>query len=546
VLRGAMLAVRDIGASLVCVAGGVLGSAQNFAFDAFGRHNVGGIVALTSAIASGVGPERTGEWLRRFNGTPVCCVGVAVDGYPSLRVDGACGIRELMRHLIEVHQHRRIAFIQGPPLSVEAEQRFLAYQEALTAAGLALEPRWVLDGDFTIASGARAIRTLFDERQVTVGSLDAIVAANDFMAIGAIDELARRGIAVPERLAVVGFDDVDSARTTRPPLTTVRQPSEGLGRAGVLTVHHLATRPHAELSPAALLATELVIRRSCGCNEAEVSLGDSTRPPQPGRSLETSFIQRRQIIMAETVRAAHGSFGAAGPGWEHRLLDALIAEVRGAEPGALNQALQQLLRKLERSEVSASAVQDVLTALRRQSLPPTQGDVTSRERLEEAIHDARATAAALALRAEAARVRAPYHRFQHFARKAYATLFSDPHGLSQAAAEQLPALGVEACIVVRISDANRADPEVRVQLGFGPGGRRAAGETVALSTLSSHALLARSSRTRVLLPLVVNEEPVGAAMLAVSSVDGAMIEQLRDLFSVVLKVTNLERATTRG
>lgn len=546
VVRGAMLAARDLGAQLVCVAGGVLEdpdpnhSRQNFAFELFTRHRVDGIVALTSAIASSVGPARVGEWLQRFRGTPICCAGVGVEGYPSLRVDGEHGIRELMRHLIGVHQHRRIGFIRGPALSVEAEQRFEAYRHALEEAGLDFDPRWVVDGDFTIQSGARAVRSLFDERHLPANTLDALVAANDFMAIGAIDELARRGIAIPERLAVVGFDDVESARTTRPPLTTVRQPAEGLGRASLLTAHELSTRSQREPSTTSLLPTELLIRRSCGCNEAELDLSSIAPGVQAGRTLETSFIQRRQIITAETVRAAHGSFGAAGAGWENRLLDALIADVRGVEPGALNHALQHLLRRLERSEVTTSAVQDVLTALRRQSLPCTNG--TSRERLEDVLHDARATAAALALRAEAARVRAPFHRFQHFARHAYSTLFADPANLSHAAAEQLPQLGVEACAVARISDPSRADPDVKVQIGFGPGGRRAGGETIPLSSLVSHGLLARSARTRVLMPLIVSGEPVGVVMLAVSSLDGAMLEQLRDLFGVVLKVAALGRS----
>jgi DNA-binding LacI/PurR family transcriptional regulator len=126
------------------------------------------------------------------------------------------------RTLIEVHNHRRVVFIRGPVASLEAEQRYAAYCAALEDNGIALDPRLVLQGSWLRESGALAVRELFDERGVRMESVSAIAAANDYMALGALDALAERGISVPSEIAVTGFDDLDITRCAVPPLTTVR------------------------------------------------------------------------------------------------------------------------------------------------------------------------------------------------------------------------------------------------------------------------------------------------------------------------------------
>jgi hypothetical protein len=155
-------------------------------------------------------------------------------------------------------------------------------------------------------------------------------------------------------VAVVGFDDVASASLSHPTLTTVRQPGAELGRDGVRTVAALAKGEH--VSTLEVLATELVVRASCGCTETHVGLA-SQHSILPQSGVETSFVQRRQIILAEAMRAARGTFGAAGSGWEGRLLDALIAELRRGEPGGFHRALEQILRKIERARADARVVQ---------------------------------------------------------------------------------------------------------------------------------------------------------------------------------------------
>ena len=122
--------------------------------------------------------------------------------------------------LIEEHGYKRIAFIRGIQGQIDAEQRFQAYQDELKAHDLRFDEDLVVEGDYTTESGRAAIRTLLDDRSLR---FQAVVAANDRMAFGALEALQQRGVRVPDDVAVTGFDDLREAQATGVPLTTVRQ-----------------------------------------------------------------------------------------------------------------------------------------------------------------------------------------------------------------------------------------------------------------------------------------------------------------------------------
>jgi len=545
VLAGALAAARDADAGVLCVAGGALEDpepsrrARNFAFDLVSNENVEGVLAVTGAIASALGAEACGAWLARFSGLPVVSAGVAVTGISSLTVDNRGGIQNAVRHAIHEHGARRVAFVRGPSQSQEAEERLTAYRDTLAEAGIDADARFELDGDYTRESGTAAMRTLIDERRVQASTLDAVVAANDYMALGAIDELQRRGVPVPEEVAVLGFDDVDSAQTAHPALTTARQPGMELGKVGVQ--HLLALREGKEVPPLEVLPTELVVRASCGCSGRPVNLAtqSSLLPPS---GVDTSFVQRRQIILAEMMRAARGSFGAAGGGWEGRLLDALTSDLRRSETGGFQRALEQTLRKTQRARLDPRITQDVLTALRAQSLPCVAGDPTARDRLEDVLHEARITASALTAQSEALRLREMTTRLRRFEARARSVMFDDPRLIADVAAEELPPFGIEAMLVTELDAPHDVTRPGRVVFGFGPGGRRAGGEEIWPRALPFHPLLERSRRALVLLPVALRDRPLGVALLSVSTVNGTLFEDLREFLGAVLAVGALKRS----
>ncbi|WP_018656771.1 LacI family DNA-binding transcriptional regulator [Actinomadura flavalba] len=167
--------------------------------------------------------------------------------------DNRSGAREAVEHLVRTGR-RRIATIAGPQDMGVGIDRLTGYRDALTAAGL---PELVAYGDFGEPSGIAAAEELLARDP----ALDAVFAADDPMALGALRVLRRHGRDVPGDVAVVGFDDSAAAPLADPPLTTVHQSEEEMGREMArLLVSRI--RGEAVAEPVVILPTRLVVRES--------------------------------------------------------------------------------------------------------------------------------------------------------------------------------------------------------------------------------------------------------------------------------------------
>jgi DNA-binding LacI/PurR family transcriptional regulator len=161
----------------------------------------------------------------RRAGLPAVYGGRPLHGEPQWYVDSdnLGGARLATEHLVGLGR-TRIVTITGQMFTDVGEARYRGYREAMIMAGLA--PHGTAEGDFTEASGAAAMKVLLDRHP----DLDAVFAASDNMAAGALRVLADAGRSVPADVAVVGFDDLAIAERTEPPLTTVHQSIQALGR----------------------------------------------------------------------------------------------------------------------------------------------------------------------------------------------------------------------------------------------------------------------------------------------------------------------------
>ena len=195
---------------------------------------------------------------------------MAQRGVDVVAADNWSGAHALIEHLVADHGRRRLFHVDGPASAPDAEARRHAMQAVIEA-----HPGTVLTGSFcgkfAVQSGQEAAeRLLADTRGVGRPLPDAIVCANDQMAIGVVRTLTARGIRIPEEVAVVGFDDIFPASLTDPPLTTVHQPMRKIGERGcdrlIDRITDPTLRPRVELLPA-----ELVLRSSCGCPSGTVT-----------------------------------------------------------------------------------------------------------------------------------------------------------------------------------------------------------------------------------------------------------------------------------
>jgi LacI family transcriptional regulator len=180
---------------------------------------------------------------------------------PNVEVDAVLTDNQLggflaTRHLIEIG-HKHIACIAGPSSITPSAERIIGYRRALEQAGLPYDETLILRGDYHAQSGMEIAHSILKlEPRPT-----AIFAMNDLMALGALRAAAEAGYSVPKDLAVVGYDDLELAHFTNPPLTTIAQPKKQIGaRAIDLLVERIA---HKDRPPSRLvLPPELIVRRS--------------------------------------------------------------------------------------------------------------------------------------------------------------------------------------------------------------------------------------------------------------------------------------------
>jgi len=180
---------------------------------------------------------------------------------PYVAVENSDSSRKLIDHLIEAHDRKRIMYIKGPSDQEDSLWRELGYRASLEAHGLSIDEALILPGEF---GHQAAYQSLHDYLSQGARDFDAIFTGNDDSAVGILTALEEAGLRVPEDVSVVGFDDFRLAPFLNPPLTTVRAPTEQVGRiaAGQLT-KLLQGMP---IEQKVILPTEIILRRSCGCD----------------------------------------------------------------------------------------------------------------------------------------------------------------------------------------------------------------------------------------------------------------------------------------
>ena len=251
VIRGAERAATAAGGAVLIAA--TRGAGRELAFSIAGQ--VDGLVVLARSLSA-----RDIKTLSRSVPIVVLANRSSQSGLDYVGADNRGGMRELAAHMVNVHRFTALDFVGGPAQSPDSQERFAGFRTALREAGLPDPGQPAADGGFTEAGGARAMRALLARRKPP----QAVVFANDEMAVGGLGVLRAAGLQVPSGIAVTGFDDIALARHVQPPLTTVRQPMRDLGEQAVRLLYGRLAKP-ASRRESLVLPTQLVLRRSCGC-----------------------------------------------------------------------------------------------------------------------------------------------------------------------------------------------------------------------------------------------------------------------------------------
>jgi DNA-binding LacI/PurR family transcriptional regulator/GAF domain-containing protein len=540
VWAGAVEAARAHDVNLVCFPGGNADGPGRMLYDLVGDERMDGLVVHLNTHL-----DEFQDIHQRCGLLPVVNVLRLYEGYPGIVADNYQGMRDVMRHLVEVHGYRRMALVRGAEGDIAANEQVRAYVDAIAEYGLPSDPALLVAGDLDshsgMAGGRNAVRILLDERKKVV---DAIVASDDVTALGVLQELEERGVRVPHDMAVTGFDNIRQSQNTAPPLTTVAQPWRDMGWRAVELV--LAQLNGDGVAASTVLPCKLVVRQSCWCWSASVRRAGMHAGSHIPRSALESF------VLSEMLRVLDSDPSGLAMASLEPLLDAFSAEVAGRQPGTFLSALDAVLRQAATPHLGQGITrwQDVLSVIRRAFLPSLEGDAVSRSRVEDLVGQARVLVGETAQRVHAQEIAAVIERTDE-ARQAGQLLVASTElaQLSDVAVQEMPRLGIPGFYVAAYEDP--AAPaewsrlvvayDVRGRSDLGREGRRFPSRLL----VPTGMLPSDKAYTLLVEPLYIQNDPLGFALFALGPLDGRIYEALREQLSAALQGIAHARQTSR-
>ncbi len=361
--------------NLTCLVAGKLVSpyewerSRNILLEFVDAKLIDGLIILPTSIGSYANYSTTYEMLTKFRDIPLVTISEAYENYHSVTIDNYSGMKDAVTHLITQHGCRRLAFIKGPSSSQESETRYQAYLDVLDEFGIPFDPALLLQGNYYHETGTAAVRDL-----VSGGiAFDAIVAANDNMALGAINELRNPLLQTPDHVPVIGFDDSELAGQLG--ITTVRQSfyDEAFNAASML----LRILSGEDVPKYLELTTQLVIRSSCGCVPAivtnaqvpEIEEADAglSRERLPWHLARAKMLEEIAQIDQRNPTESPNEDPSQVRAYQLALVDALMQELQGQTQTFL-QAWAGYIYWAANHRRTTATIHDLLSCLRRYAL----------------------------------------------------------------------------------------------------------------------------------------------------------------------------------
>ncbi|MDA3850511.1 MAG: substrate-binding domain-containing protein [Spirochaetaceae bacterium] len=221
---------------------------------------IDGIIVASGAIGNYLDLEENKDFLKSYLNTPMVTIGSQFPGIPGIITDNYSGMESLVRHLARFHYYQRIAYISGPQNNPESKARLESYRKGIQQLDLPLDEKLIFQGDFSYQSGYQCADQFIKHGQIV---FDALICANDEMALGIMTALRDKGFHAPKDFAITGFDDIPKSHYTSPPLTTVHQPinQQSYNACEIL----LDMIEGKSFNQRTLSPCKLILRESCGC-----------------------------------------------------------------------------------------------------------------------------------------------------------------------------------------------------------------------------------------------------------------------------------------
>lgn len=584
VWNGVRDAVEEHEANLIYFSGNLLRDPRGFntqanvIYDLADEEMIDGLVLWGAQLAHYATVEEYRVFCERYRSLPIVNIGLALEGVPSLLMDNYQGMRDVVAHLIEVHGHRRIAYICGAGDTPEVRDRYRGYADALAEHGVLLDPGLVVTGSDLMKeswgySGEVGVHILLDGRKLRPPvDFEALVGYDDGASWWAFQTLQARGLRVPADVAMASFDDTRFSQYCTPPFTTARQSFYDLGWRA--TEMLLALLRGEEVPEQVILPMKVIVRQSCGCaNAAVVAAGPVARRPghTVGREdLRAALAPGREKVVAEMVAEVGGSKAAFR--WAEQVLDGflatLTANVEEESPAIFLRALDEMLYQAEAASSGPPAGpgarsrhlgqglpawQGALSALRQHVLPFLDDDVLPRA--ESLCQQARVLIGEMAWREQAYQVSLADRRGREL-REIGAALITtfDVAELMDVLAEGLSHLGIPSAYLSLYEDPEKPLGWSRLVLAYDevdarrPGRIELPADGVRFPSrrLVPEGRLPDRQFSFVVAPLYFRERQLGFVLFEVGPRDEAIYDVLRGDISSALQGALLLRERERA
>jgi diguanylate cyclase (GGDEF)-like protein len=532
---GVVEAACELDANLVCFPGGGIGvqaggeAQRNIIYELANAARLDGVVSWATTLGVELSHPAVVEFHRRFQPLPLITLALPIEGIPSVSVDDYFGMRSAVTHLLEVHRLRRLVMIRGPEGHHSAQERYRAYLDVMAEYGIEINPQ-LITPPLSWYEVEAAVRILLEERGLVPGiDFDGIVTASDLFSVSIVKALQARGVPVPGKVAIVGFNNMAESHLVSPPLTTVAPHFHNLGYQGVKELLDMigGTPPPAHIR----LPSGLIVRQSCGC------------PPQ-------SVIEA--ALGAQTIARNTNPFGS--PAWRAQLIAEMnrqVPEADGTEPllAAFETALKSgahwdflhtfeaILLQEDARDGDITSWQAVISTLRRHTLDGLDGP--TRIRCEDLCGQARVIIGEMAQRAQAYRQLQAERQSETLREigQALITTF-DIDKLAEVLVDRLPQIGISSCFMALYEDPVNPLDSARMVLAFSQNRRMPLppdGILYPTRQLIPESLLPDSRFSLMVEPLYFQREPIGFALFGIGPLDGSVYEVLRAQISSALK-----------